>query len=158
MRLLFKIIIVSSLFLVASVSGEERQVIDLECKKFEEQISDDIGKSATCTSVEECKSVWLGCPFGCGNAVRSSEELRITKLVDEFNKNCPTCKYMCPSVDTELKCINSRCVLKAKTEAERIEEERECNENIKKCPVMIVEGKRYVLRNGKWTISDDKKK
>lgn len=158
MRLSFKILILLNLFLVASLAGAETQFGNFGCKKFEEQILEDIGKSATCNSVDECKSVWLGCPFGCGSPLRSSEELRIRKLVEVFNNRCGTCNYVCQSGDIELKCINSRCVLESKTKAQTAEEERECNENIEKCPVTIAGGKRYFLRNGKWNLKDDNKK
>ena len=84
---------------------------DPACKELAEKTSRDIQKSASCRSVQDCSTVWLGCPFGCGTALRSSEAHRIREAVEQFNKRCPPCKYNCRAQKQELQCVNSLCVL-----------------------------------------------
>lgn len=102
---------VTMIFQVSHSALGQSLLTDSQCEELSKKISSEIKGAGTCSSVADCKDVWLGCPFGCGTAVRSSEESHIRAAVEAFNRQCPVCKYNCQAGKRELKCVDSQCVL-----------------------------------------------
>lgn len=83
------------------------------CEEAKTEISDLLDKANYCEKNGDCKTITLGCPFGCYNFVnKNSNSQNIQLAYSEYEKQqCSICKYFCiePPTSNEIKCINKKC-------------------------------------------------
>jgi hypothetical protein len=81
-----------TIFIIALFSTS---VVSSDCLNYEQQKEERIiirqllSKSAQCKVDNECKLVYLGCPFGCGTAINVNSEIKVLEAVHSYHsKSC----------------------------------------------------------------------
>ena len=82
---------------------------DSHCKKLIEQINKEISQEQACETVQDCRNIWLGCPFGCGTPINKNFEEQVHKAVEDYNSQCQPCDYRCANREQLLKWQQGKC-------------------------------------------------
>lgn len=91
----------------------QEMVFQNNCESFPKQVEHALDEANYCNKDSDCKSISLGCPFGCDNLININEDFdAVQKAVKKYAENCNTCVYRCaaPPTKEEIICKNNKCI------------------------------------------------
>lgn len=88
-----------AVFLIGCGSDSGSGDIDIQ-----NNFTQEVDRSNSCATDNDCVLVYPGCPLGCGVAVNVGAEEKVRNLaaeiIDSHNKNNPACAYSCMALYT----------------------------------------------------------